>query len=148
MEGYTEIDKDGVYTLVKGDERLVMPKGATMDEINQARLALYGPDLSLPEPFPTHRLRLFLIATNRKEQVLTYLNNIADPTMRKMALEEFEYAPNFVPDSALARQMQTALGLSDEEYAQAVRTAYEYSIDDYGAQKTPLMARVSQFLLS
>jgi hypothetical protein len=148
MDGYAEIDGEGRYTLIKGNERLVMPLGATMAEIEQARLALYGPDLTLPEPFPAHRLRLFLIATNRKEQVQTYLNNIADPTMRKMALEEFEYAPNFVPDSALARQMQVALGLSDEEYAQAVRAAHDYSIEDYGEQKSSLMARVSQFLLS
>lgn len=144
MGTYIEIDSAGRYTLVKGNETLVMPLGATVEEINQAQVAFFGIDLSLPEPFPMHRLRQFLIATNRKNQIINWLNTLPEP-QKSMAKEEFEYAPNFVPDSALGRAAQAALGLSDADYAEAIRTAAQHTVDDYGSPSPTLVQRITKF---
>jgi hypothetical protein len=147
MDGYTEIDADGVYTLVKGNERLVIPSDATVEEINQIRLAFFGPDLSLPEPFSMHRLRQFLIVTNRTTQVTTWINSLLEP-QKSLAREEFEYAPDFKADSAFGRAIQTALALNDADYAELTRTAATYSVEDYG--DTPVLTlaqRIAKFLI-
>ena len=144
MDAHTEIDKEGVYTLIKGNESLVLPKGATVEEVNQARLAFFGPDLSLPEPFPMHRLRQFLIATNRKGQIINWLNSLPEPN-KTMAKEEFEYAPNFVPTSALGRAAQAALGLSDADYAEAMRAAASSTVEDYGNPRPTLLQAITKF---
>jgi len=77
-------------------------------------------------------MRLFLIATNGKAQVTDFLDSLPEP-MRELAKEDFEYTPNFVPDSALGKAVQTALDLNDADYAEAVRAAHEYSIKDYAS---------------
>lgn len=144
MNRYVEISKEGVYTLIKDNERLVMPEGSTIEQINQAQIAFFGVDLSLPDPFPMHRLRQFLIATNRKNQIVNWMNTLPEP-QKSMAKEEFEYAPNFVPDSALGRAAQAALGLSDIDYAEAIRTAAQHTVDDYGSPSPTLMQRLTKF---
>ena len=121
----------GVVTIKEGgrEQTLIRP---TPDEIYAAVSTFFGPDLTLPDEFPMQRMRLFLIATNRKAQLTDFLDSLPEP-MRELAKEEFEYATNFVPDGALGKVVQTALDLNDADYAEAVRAAHEYSIKDYGA---------------
>jgi hypothetical protein len=134
-------------TLIEDGRELFIGK-ATLEEIDAACAAFFGPDLSMPETVPMHQVRLFLIATNRKAQVLAFLNSLPDPILRAQALEEFEYAPNFVPLSALGRAFQMAVSLDDAAYAEAVRTMANTVIEDYGQPSQTLAAKIGRFLFS
>lgn len=144
MDRFVDIDADGAATLHDGEGGSLSLGVVTPDQLTVAAAAFFGPDLSMPDEVPMHAVRMFLIATNRKQQVIDFLKSLAEPN-RSMALEEFEYAPNFVPDSAMGRATQAALGLTDADYAEAVRNMAAHTIDDYGSPKPTFLATIAKF---
>lgn len=143
-----ELDRDGAYTLTDDTDPTriqVIPAGATEDEIKAAVAAFFPPDLSMPDVVPMHQVLMFLQATNRLGQVTNFLNSLSEPS-RSLALIEWQRAPNFIPTSALGMAAKTALGLSDDDYALAVRDMAAYTIDDYGAPKPGMLAQIARFL--
>lgn len=128
-------------------ERLYLEGPVSAEALTEAVVTFFGPDMSMPETIPMHQVRLFLLATNRKAQVLGFLNSLAEPK-RAMAKEEFEYRPDFRPDGPLGRATQAALGLNDAEYAEAMRDMLNFNIDDYGAPRPTLLAAIAKFFLA
>lgn len=146
MDRGTHTNEDLSRLLYDGDRTMTMPAGTTTEELQAAADTFFSPDLTMPDQVPMDRLQLFLAATNRTGQVTTFLNSLAEPN-KTMALIEWAKAPNFVPDSALGRAAQTALGLADADYAQAICDAAEYAIDDYGDPKPSLLAQIAKFFV-
>lgn len=143
-----ELDRDGVYTLTDDADPTrvqVIPAGAPEDDVKAAIAAFFPPDLSMPDTVPMHQVLMFLQATNRLAQVSNFLTSLPEPS-RSLALIEWQRAPNFVPLSALGMAAKTALGLSDDDYALAVRDMATYTIDDYGSPKPSLLAQIARFL--
>lgn len=136
----------GQWVITRDDGQvLTLPIDTPQDEVDAKGLDFLGPDLSMPDEIPMDRLRLFLISTNRLGQVTAFLASLPDPN-RALAESEFEYAPAFVPTAALGRACQAALGLSDADYAEAVRDAAAFSIEDYGDPKPTLLKALGKFL--
>ena len=138
-------NSDGSYLLTADDGTTQVV--AAGQDVDAAAAAFFGPDLSVPDEIPMHQLRMFLIATNRLAQVNAYLNALPSPT-NAIATAEFEYAPSFVPSDPLGKACQAAIGLSDADYAEAMRDASAFTIDDYGApvEKPTLVAAIGKFL--
>ncbi len=141
---HVEHHGDGSVTLREGG-RVRAAASADAIALTKACEDFFEADLAMPSDLPMHRLRLFLIASGRKGEVANYLKSLAEPA-RSLALEEFEYAPTFMPHSPLGRATQAALGLSDADYAHAVRSAAAARVDDYGAPRSRLMATIARFL--
>jgi hypothetical protein len=137
-------NEDGTALLTADDATTQLV--AAGQDVDAAAAAFFGPDMSLPDSIPMHRLRMFLIATNRLDQVTAFLNSLPTP-QSALAIAEFEYAPDFVPGDPLGRACQAAIGMNDADYAEAMRDAAAFSIDDYGSPKPTLLAAISKFLM-
>lgn len=118
-----EVDQDGAYTLTDDTDLtrvLVLPAGTPDDEV-KAAVAAFFPPPPLPE-VPMYKVRKFLIKQGLLAQVETFLNGLPEPT-RSLSLVDWDYAPNFVPDSPLALGCKNILGIDDATYRAFVLAA-------------------------
>lgn len=78
---------------------------------------------ALPSQVPMYKVRKWLIINGLKAAVENVLDGLPEPN-RSLALEDWEYAPNFVVQSPLSLGVKAALGWTDEQYETAVWGAF------------------------
>lgn len=141
---HKERDGSGIIIRDRDGATQTFPAGTTDAALLVQYDTFVGPNLTVPDQVPMDRVRMFLIQTNRKAQVEGILNSLPAP-MNKLAMEEFQYAPNFVPKGPLGPLMQLALALNDADYAEAVRDMAAFAIEDYGSPKPSVLAAITKF---
>lgn len=116
-------DYDGSVTLIDDENPDLLQRlapGYSQDELAAAVAAFFAPS-PLPE-VPMYKLRKFLIKQGLLAQTEAFLNSLPEPS-RSLSLVDWDYAPNFVPDSALALGAKAALGIDDATYRTFVLAA-------------------------
>jgi hypothetical protein len=144
MERTVERDSDGNYTLIIDGQ--VIATGTDPEVLYAQTAAFYVTELVMPDEVPMHKIRQFMIVTNRKSQIENFLNSLPEP-QKSLAKEDYEYAPNFVPNSPIGRAVQAALGLSDADFAEAVCAADSAVMEDYGNPKPSFWATITKFFI-